>query len=297
MGREWDNSRWVGPWLDEAADVLRENRNHVELVAHGVGHEYWEGGEFTRAEFHLLGGVMRPRQEVLRHLEAFGRILDQNDLGPFPESYVPPAFIHSFGNGEDGMQPILRDFGIRFVSTHICTAKQFAPPQNERLTVECGVMLVDRGNVGIPWYEFASEPRWVTGQPIYGLHWPNLLHSDPSRNLETVDRWVEALSPYDHLLDGLLAPDTAACWTQFAYRALSKMERRDRGVQIDTSSVGALPSAPIGEAFTVKVEAPESVTWAVKGGSLVSADLDRQTGHHVLRLRAEEDRLLLEGSA
>ena len=47
MGADWDNNRWVGPWLEEAADILRTNRDHVELVAHGVGHEYWESGEFT----------------------------------------------------------------------------------------------------------------------------------------------------------------------------------------------------------------------------------------------------------
>ncbi len=296
MGTEWDNSRWVGPWLDEAAEVLRENRNHVELVAHGVGHEYWEDGGFTRAEFHLKGGVMRDPQEVRRHLEAFGRILEQHDLGPFPESFVPPAFIHSFGNGEDGIQAILRDFGVRYVSTHIQTAKQFAPPQNQRLAVECGVLLVDRGNVGIPWYESDSEPRWVTGQPIYGIHWPNILHADPTRNLETVDRWVEALSPYGNLLDGMLAPDTGACWTQFAYQTLSEMEAGERGVEIDISSVRVLPSAPIGETFTVKAEAPESISWIMKGGSLVSADLDQQTGHHVLCLRPEEDTIVLEAT-
>ena len=293
MGAEWDNTRWVGPWLDEAAGVLRENRDYLELVAHGVGHEYWEDGGFTRAEFHLKGGVMRPRQEVLRHLEAFGRILEQNDLGPFPESFVPPAFIHSFGNGEDGIQAILRDFGAKFVSTHIGTAKQFAPPQDERLAVECGIMLVDRGNVGIPWHESDSEPRWVTGQPIYGIHWPNILHADPGRNLETVDRWVEALSPYDHLLDGLLAPDTATCWAQFAYQTLSEMEPAERGVAIDLSSVRALPEAPIGDTFIAKVEAPASVGWTVRGGTLVSADLDQQTGHHILRLRPDKDGLLI----
>ena len=41
QGRLWDNSRWVGPWLDEAAQVIREGRRHLELTLHGVGHEYW----------------------------------------------------------------------------------------------------------------------------------------------------------------------------------------------------------------------------------------------------------------
>jgi hypothetical protein len=50
MGKHWDNSNWVGPWLDEAADIIRQNREHFEVTLHGVGHEYWTGATFTRAE-------------------------------------------------------------------------------------------------------------------------------------------------------------------------------------------------------------------------------------------------------
>ena len=293
MGEAWDNARWVGPWLDEAADILRRNRDHLELVVHGIGHEYWEGGQFTRSEFHLSGGTMRPRREVVRHLEYFARIMDQNGLGPFPESLVPPAFIHSFGNGEAGIQAILRDFGVKYVSTLFRGAKQFAPPQHERIMVECGVMIVERGNVGIPWYEFASEPRLVSGQPIYGLHWPNLLHPDPARNLEIVDRWADFLRGYNHRLDSMLAPDTPACWTQFAYNALSEIAAVQDGLEIDITRVQALPSAPLLDWFTVKVNAPETVRWKVDGGVLLSAEFDTQAGHHILRLKPEDGRTRL----
>ena len=51
MGAEWDNSRWIGPWLEEAADVIRQNEAHYELTIHGLGHEYWTDGRFTRAEW------------------------------------------------------------------------------------------------------------------------------------------------------------------------------------------------------------------------------------------------------
>ncbi|MEN6302607.1 MAG: hypothetical protein ABFD96_07790, partial [Armatimonadia bacterium] len=38
QGRDWDNSRWVGPWLDEAAHIIRAGRAHFELTIHGIGH-------------------------------------------------------------------------------------------------------------------------------------------------------------------------------------------------------------------------------------------------------------------
>lgn len=51
LGGDWDNSRWVGPWLDEAADLINNGRDHFELTIHGIGHEYWDDqGQASRAE-------------------------------------------------------------------------------------------------------------------------------------------------------------------------------------------------------------------------------------------------------
>ncbi|MDK1032648.1 MAG: hypothetical protein QGD94_11615, partial [Planctomycetia bacterium] len=36
MGAGWDNRRWVGPHLEEAADIIRSNPLHFELGFHGV---------------------------------------------------------------------------------------------------------------------------------------------------------------------------------------------------------------------------------------------------------------------
>ena len=64
MGANWDNSKWVGLWMDKAADIIRGNRAHYELTMHGVGHEYWTDGKFTRAEWADHDGNMRPLDQV-----------------------------------------------------------------------------------------------------------------------------------------------------------------------------------------------------------------------------------------
>ena len=78
MREKWDNSKWVGPWLDEAADIIRNNRDHYELTLHGLGHEYWEDENFTRAEWADPSGQMRPLDQVEIHLDYFAKIMDQN---------------------------------------------------------------------------------------------------------------------------------------------------------------------------------------------------------------------------
>ena len=64
MGDKWDNSIWIRPWMEEAAEIIRSNQNYFELTLHGIGHEYWEGGTFTRAEWTDSKGQMRPEGQV-----------------------------------------------------------------------------------------------------------------------------------------------------------------------------------------------------------------------------------------
>jgi len=223
-GERWDNSHHVGPWLDEAANIIRRGRQHLELAVHGLNHEFWDRGHLRRTEFHSLDGTMRPRELIVRHLEAFGRILEDNGLGPFPESFVPPALLHSFGAGERGMQGILYQFGVRFINTHFASLPQ-PPPTSQPFAAECGVMLVDRLEPFLPWNALAPEPFCTFDQPVLSLHWPNILHLDPARNLEVVERWAAYLRPFDRRFDGMLAPDTKSCWSQIAHRRLARVER------------------------------------------------------------------------
>jgi hypothetical protein len=59
MGSNWDNSKWVGPCLEEAAEIIRQNQEHMEITLHGLGHEYWQGGSAKLAELNnTFSGVV-----------------------------------------------------------------------------------------------------------------------------------------------------------------------------------------------------------------------------------------------
>lgn len=166
MGEAWDNRLNVGPWLDRAADIIRTGREHIELALHGVGHEYWADGRLSRSEFHTRDGEMRCRRDIERHLDCFERILGQNGLGSFPESFVPPALNHSFGNGDDGFQNILAGFGGKFVTTIFKRAAFHSPAQYERLAWESGVTLVERGESPAVWSEISATPAFAFDRPV-----------------------------------------------------------------------------------------------------------------------------------
>ncbi|BBO83664.1 hypothetical protein DSCO28_42300 [Desulfosarcina ovata subsp. sediminis] len=268
MGADWDNRHNVGPWLDQAAGILNAHRDHLEIGLHGVGHEYWGTGHRSRTEFHTPDGEMRPREHIQRHLEAFGTILEQNGLGPFPTAFVPPGLNHSFGNGERGIHPILNRFGIRYVTTDLNKARMHRPRQHPRMAWESGVLLIDRGLAPVPWHTIAARPQFAFDRPILSLHWANLLDEDFYRNLEVVRDWVAFIKSGIDPVEQMLAPDTATCWSQFSYRTLARVRPVDDRLEIDISALRQLPPQTIQPVFYIRIQHPQSLAWRIAGGQL-----------------------------
>ena len=255
MGGEWDNRRWVGPWLEEAADVIRRNHAHIEVTLHGVGHEYWIDGRMERAEWHDPEGRMRPKDEVLRHLEMYARILEQHGLGPFPESFAPAAFLHRFGDNEGGLAAILRDGGIRNISTPFSTMYRSRPPEHGCFGIDAGLITVDRGHDLCRWHEIAPAPQGTLAGPVCGMHWPNLLHPDPQRNHEVVDRWVALLRPCGGRCDSMLAPDTRTFCTQLAYHRCAGLEVTENVIHLQLAAMDGIPAPYRDGPFAVRIQA------------------------------------------
>ncbi|MFH0784975.1 MAG: hypothetical protein V2B20_23885, partial [Pseudomonadota bacterium] len=223
MGSSWDNRNNCGPWLDEAAQFLRDNNDCLEIGCHGLCHEFWRDGRMERSEFHDEGGRMRERETIKRHLEVFAEILAQHALPDSPKIFLPPALLHSFGNGKNSMQAILHDFGIRYVVTSFSRARTYSTPLHEKITWECGVGLLERGLSPVPWHEAAAHPIWDFNNPILPLHWSNLLHPDPEKNFAIVDGWADLLLDRANTMEYILAEDFASCWSQAAAYHLVKL--------------------------------------------------------------------------
>jgi hypothetical protein len=285
MGREWDNAENMGPWLERASDIIRRNSRHLEVGLHGVGHEYWGGGKLSRSEFHDDRGIMRP--DVARHLDYFGTLMEQNNLGPFPQAFVPPALHHSFGAGKRGIQGLLETFGITYVSTRFKKARAFSPPKYQRLTWECGVLLMERGETQVPWHRISAPPDLSGHGPLLNLHWANLLHADPLRNMEVVDPWVDALKPYQKSYQWMLAPDTPACWTQFAYNELTVITPWENGFQLDIKKIAELPLKALTGHVTLHIKDTNNASWDIRNGTLLSNS--RADTFHALKIQPNKN--------
>jgi hypothetical protein len=256
MREKWDNSKWVGPWLDEAADIIRNNEKHYELTLHGIGHEYWDDEKFTRAEWADTSGIMRPLDQVELHLDYFAKLMEQNQLGSFPTSFVPTAFKHGFGpTGEQktNIAEVIKRRGINYINTPFDDMYNAEAAQFELFGIDAGIMTVDRGNDLFDWNIIGRKPKGLLQGSTCGLHWPNLLHEDPERNTEIVDAWVKLLKPYNDKIETLLATDSQAFRNQLIHHECTKVKINETYIDIDFREADKLQEVQCSNQIIIKI--------------------------------------------
>lgn len=269
MGTSWNNKANVGPWLEEAAHIIRSNRENIELTIHGVGHEYWENGTFTRAEWTDSNGVMRSPDEVERHLDLYAALLRQHKLGSFPESFVPCAFRHHFGVSPGrniSLADILKKRGVKYINTPFSIMHNSKAVQNTHFGFDSVVITVDRGQDQFNWDVFPADPVAGISGPTIGMHWPNLLHPDPARNHETVGKWIKYLQPVKQTPGMMLAPDSRVFRNQLLHNQLTKVKVKENIADFDFSEKDRVAGKMVKDEFFIKIKSVNRLKF--KSGTL-----------------------------
>lgn len=280
MGKKWDNSKWVGQWLEEAADMITSNNEYYEITMHGLGHEWWTGSKFTRAEWADDKGVMRPKEILEQHLDAYAEIMHHNNLGDLPKSFVPNAFKHSFGitEGNDiSMAELLRRRGFTYINTPFASMFNKQAVQHDLFGIDSGIMTVDRGSDLLNWNVIGTLPEGSIHGPTCGLHWPNLLHEDSERNSETVRGWVELLSSYNDKQETMLAKNSLFFQQQLAHHMVTKMKLLDNNLHMDFSNTNKLETALSNNELTVKVSSDQEIDFSSDAINIVSVTSRKQS--------------------
>ena len=297
MGKKWDNSKWIGPWYEEAAEIIRNNQKYFELTVHGIAHEYWMDGTFTRAEWTDSNGQMRPQDQVELHLEYFEKLMEQHNLGPLPESFVPCAFRHSFGPSEGrriSLAEIFSKRGIKYINTPFEIMFNKQRVQYGLFGFDTDVMTIDRGSDEFPWLTFPANPSAIHSGPTCGLHWPNMLHPDPERNSETVDKWINYLKPYNENNNMMLAPDSVAFRHQLAHHALTKIQMTGNSVVLDFSETDKLPGKTGKDDLTLKILTDKPRQFKPEGIDVLSQSMTEGSEFlYILKLQRDPSKAIV----
>ena len=242
LGANWDNSANVGPWMEECAEILRSNQAHLEVVMHGIMHEYWLNGVATRAEWHDDAGVMRPRHDVIVRFELFLELVKQHRLGPAPSSFVVCAGRHNFGAPGENFAELVQQFGIQAIFNEFGDElPQTRPLDYKWFGFDRGVITVQRSYDLFRWNHLAPVPEKAPYGPVCGMHWPHILHADPTRNNEIVDGWVRVLKPLNQAFDRLLSPSTEAFLAQLVHHTVTTVKVIGDELEVDASEYYRLP--------------------------------------------------------
>ena len=290
LGEKWDNKKWVGPWMEEAAGIIRNNKDHYELTLHGIGHEYWTDGKFTRAEWADRSGTMRPLDQVEKHLDFFEALLQQHNLGQFPKSFVPTAFLHGFGptgDHEQSMAAVLAKRGVEYINTPFDDMYNAEGVQYGVFGFDAGVITVDRGRDLLSWKSIGRAPQGEVRGPTCGMHWPNLLHENPERNSEIVDAWVQLLKPYNENFETMLAPNSLYFRHQLVQHVCASVEVTGKKVKLDFKDVDKLPGLLGRKEITLKVKSPVQLSFKSNSIKIVRRSKSQQEAFHFYTLHLE----------
>lgn len=260
MGDQWQVPFTNDAYKEDAVGIMQDAGAYIEPALHGVGHEFWIKGRMNRSEFHTSSGRMRHRDDVKKHLDYFFKLLIENHLDSQIRLFIPPALYHSFGYEEGGFQDIIRTFGIQFVTLAFERAKCRISPQFGNVGWECGVVLIDRGGAPVPWSRIAPEPEFNETQALLPLHWANILHSDPQRNLYVVNSWVKAIRNRVKENNLLPARDIVQFLTQFLNSTRSKIKREGNTVVADLGWIDEIPVSVLGDSVFFSVSTTSEIT-------------------------------------
>jgi hypothetical protein len=258
MGRDWANYTDCN-MLDAVAKLLNENSNYIDVSLHSLAHEFWDdNGKMSRAEWADEHGTMRPVEMVKKHLDAFFEIVKQNKLTMPINSFIPPAFRHRF---EGGFSPILKEYGIDFISTDFERLVDVEKLPHKLFGVDNGIPTICRGRNGIPWFELNPniDDKIFTG-PICGIHWPNVLHHDPVRNGEVVEYWAKNLKKQSGRPDLILSKDMNECWSQLAHQCYTKVTYENNELQFNFNELEAMKLPLLNNYFYIKIESDDDIS-------------------------------------
>ncbi len=229
-----------------------------------------------------------------KHLEFFIKIMDQYRLFPPPQTFIPPALKHSFGNGAEGIQKLLNEFGIRYVTTRFEKARQFSKPLHPKITWESGVLLVDRGKPEPAWNDIGHHPAFDFDKPLLTLHWANILHQNPEMNLSIVNKWVNFIQKGVKTHGSLLTRNIEACFTQYLHKLFSKILYQDGEYSIDLNWIEKLPQNILGSSLFLKITKPPSVDFIVSGAEGICIQNEQKASIFEIKPNKEIRKILIK---
>jgi len=228
-GKNWTNSEVLEhpERLDEVRDYINSNADYIEMAVHGLMHMTWndDTGECIFAEYYqgpVGNRTMTPPDLMRKHLDAWFAIYERNGFTAKVDKLIPCCFLYNYSQGDGEMSYILKDYGIKYVSTPFKSMGYDTPEPPVNAAMENGILTTDRSSDLTPWYHYDAPTPDILKTSCYGTHWPHFFALDPSDNMKTAARWIEYFKQYKTKFEVLCARDHRQGANQQFYKRFTK---------------------------------------------------------------------------
>ena len=149
------------------------------------------------------------------------------------------------------------------------------------------VMTVDRGQDLLDWNVTGEVPVGKLQGPTCGMHWANLIHPDPLRNSEIVNKWVKLLATYNDKPDTMLASDSISFQNQLAHQKCTLVNLTGKIIELDFNKTDAFPNNIGNSELTLKVTSLKAISFKSDTIAIRSQRLKRREDFYLYTLTLE----------
>ena len=306
-GYDFDNSENISPEQIEIMDYVKGNAAYLEFGLHGVGHEHFENGVRTRAEWYdLENNKPWPESDTRDHIKAFKEIMAQYGITKengqsFPESFVPCAYSFYWNpDGELSTGKLLSEVGVKYANTLFSEIPELNPPVEDGGGIDHGVLVQNRINYGNDWYQLSALPREDYNEyktDVIETHWPNLLAQDYFLQEDLSNKWIAFFKNIQGSETKYLSKNTEQHNSQWLYNLYAKVKIEDGKVFIDNTKMidDAYKYDLLGNlVLKIKLKDGQHVSKALLNGQPISAYFEDEGYGFVYLPRLEKEKYELD---
>lgn len=289
-GDKWNNTAYLDREEMQRVVAVINSSPYIDLNIHGLLHGYYMDGvdNADKSDYYYVINneiYMTSESEIKLRIGKFRELLDYYGIKKSTESFVPPSFTYRWNE----LSRVLSTLGVKYISTIFDTMKC----EGEKpvcVGVENGIVTLDRNNNLLPWNEYNScFENLPTVEGIFGAHWPNFLHSDPTRNEEVIERAVRYFRRSAERYGIVLSKGIEFAAIQSFYHTYAKVTFDDREINIDLRPLSGTPAE--GKPFIISsIVAPVRV----EGASIRSYEKKMDFASYELTLEGDTVRMYFE---
>lgn len=269
-GTNWDNASYFDKEEAKRCVEVINSSEFIDIAIHGLHHTYYvDGYDYNNSDYYHKKNDKWdyiPESEIRARLDACYDLMEYNGFKKNINSFVPPSFRYA----TDHLSKILKDYNIKYISTIFDMV--FNRNDLSIVEIEDEIIVLDRNNNMIPWYEMETNlDRATVVRGIFGCHWANVCHKNPKENYKLADSWVNYFERCKKTFGIILSESIAFCATQSVYKKYSMISENNEEFVIDLNNIPR--SSALGESFYISSKEPLS-KWTGCDVELYEKNLD-----------------------